>query len=111
MMMKVWSWSALAIIVLNFAVIEIGHLDKILGLGFLLPALLTFIRQYILTKYAISSLSVVFLSEAVKLAIVSAVLFLVYYSVSKENILYSVAFCVNFLVASGVEYFAFSMKQ
>lgn len=106
-MMKVWIWSLLIIVLLNFAVIEIGHLDRLLGLGFLFPALLSFLRQRIIQKYSITSLSVVFLTEGIKFAIVCALLFALYYTVSKENILYPTAFCVNFLVANSVEYCAF----
>lgn len=106
-MVKVWMWSSLVIVLLNFVVIEIGQLDKLLGLGFLLPAVLSFVRQYILQRFAITSLSVVFLTEGIKFAIVCALLFALYYSVSKENVLYPTAFCVNFLVANSVEYYAF----
>lgn len=106
-MMKVWIWSSLIIVLLNFAIVEIGHLDRLLGLGFLLPAFLSFVRQCFIRRYSITSLSVVFLTEGVKFAIVTALLFALYYSVSKENILYPTAFCVNFLVANSVEYYAF----
>ncbi len=83
------------------------HLDSLLSIGFLIPLILTGSRQYLLKRFNITSLSLVFLSEGIKFGLVCLTILILYTPLEKENLIYPVTFCANFLVANGVEYIAF----
>lgn len=106
-MTKVWTYSVFCVVLINFILISALQLDTILSISFLIPLILTGIRQYLLKRFNITSLSLIFLSEGIKFGLVCLIIFLLFAPLGKENFIYPVIFCVNFLVASVVEYIAF----